>query len=312
LAWTSIVEDVEQSRLNIDQNQLKQAEKEARAAAEVLPKATRECFKWLLCPVQDDPRAAAPKVEALPLNPSSGTAVGELERVCLDNELVIREWSPVHLRTALKDLYWKDGKSAFGAMAFWEDSQKYLYLPRLKSRDVLAAVVRTGAASRDFFGTAYGQSGDTFDGFQFGDGNVSLANTLLLIEPEAAKKYAVEQKKLTVTLPPEGDTSGSARPATDGTVAIAESGKKPIGTVQTISPKMKSFHGSVDVNATLAKSKLNTIADEIIKLLTADPNATVRVTLEIDAEFPHGAADSVRRSVSENATSLGFKAKDWE
>jgi uncharacterized protein len=40
-----------------------------------------------------------------------------------------------------------------GALAFWEDTLRYLYLPRLKSREVLAAVVRAGAASRDFFGT---------------------------------------------------------------------------------------------------------------------------------------------------------------
>ena len=60
MAWESIVEDVDEGRLNIDQNQRKQAEKEAKAAADVLPRAARECFKWLLCPVQDDPKASAP------------------------------------------------------------------------------------------------------------------------------------------------------------------------------------------------------------------------------------------------------------
>ena len=72
-------------------------------------------------------------------------------------------------------------------MAFWEDTLRYLYLPRLKSREVLAAVVRTGAASKDFFGTAYGETDGKYDGFQFGDGGVSFDDTLLLIEPEAAK-----------------------------------------------------------------------------------------------------------------------------
>jgi hypothetical protein len=68
----------------------------------------------------------------------------------------------------------------------------------------------------------------------------------------------------------------------------------------------------VEVNATLAKSRLITIADEVIALLAADPNATVRITLEIDAEFPQGASETIKRGVSENATSLGFKTKDWE
>jgi predicted AAA+ superfamily ATPase len=59
-----------------------------------------------------------------------------MERVCTENELVITTWSPIHLRTKLKALYWKDGQPSAGAMAFWEDTLRYLYLPRLKDRDV--------------------------------------------------------------------------------------------------------------------------------------------------------------------------------
>ena len=66
LAWASIVEDVDEGRLNIDQIQRKQAEKESQAANAVLPRAARECFKWLLCPVQDDPTATRPTVEVVP------------------------------------------------------------------------------------------------------------------------------------------------------------------------------------------------------------------------------------------------------
>ena len=312
LAWASIVEDVEQNRLNIDQIQLKQAEKESVAANAVLPRAARECFKWLLCPVQDDPTATKPNVESFFLNTTSGTASGELERVCRENELVIDTWSPIHLRAKLKELYWKDSKASVGAMAFWEDSLKYLYLPRLKSREVLASVVRTGAASRDFFGTAYGHADGKYDGFRFGDGDVSFDNTLLLIEPEAARQYAIEQKKLIVALPPEAGRLGTPMADVGVTPPVIEPGKKPGNIGPAVVQKAKSFHGSVEVNATLAKSKLNTIAEEVIALLVSDPNATVRITLEIAADFPQGASDTIKRGISENATSLGFKVKDWE
>jgi hypothetical protein len=309
LAWASIVEDVDEGRLNIDQAQRKQADKEAKAAADVLPRAARECFRWLLCPVQDDPRADRPAVEAFALNTTSGTAGGELERVCRENELVIETWSPIHLRAKLKELYWKADRPAVGALAFWEDTQKYLYLPRLRDRDVLAAAIRSGAASRDFFGTAYGQDGGKYDGFEFGTGNVSINDTLLLIEPDAAKEYAVALKKLIVADPPEGKSGGgsvSGTPATEG--------DKPGKTgVTTVTPaKAKSFHGSVDVPAATAKMKLVQIAEEIVKVLTQDPTTAVRVTVEITADFPAGAGDATKRAVSENATSLGFKAKEWE
>ncbi len=318
LAWASIVDDIEEVKLVADQLQKKQAEKELASANAVLPKAARECFKWLLCPVQDDPTATKPNIEPFPLNTTNGTASGELERVSKENELVIEAWSPIHLRAKLKELYWKPEKPALGAFAFWEDSLRYLYLPRLKARDVLAGVVRTGARSQDFFGTAYGFKDENYEGFKFGDGDVSFDDTLLLIEPEAAKQYALKIKALIEVKPPEaGATHDPTKPATEtgtGTPTPGTgTGAKPTGPGPTVTPaKAKSFHGSVEINPTLAKSRLNTIAEEIIALLTADPNATVKVTLEIAADFPNGASDTTKRAVSENATNLGFKAKDWE
>lgn len=46
--------------------------------------------------------------------------------------------------------------------------------------------------------------------------------------------------------------------------------------------------------------------------LAGDPQATVTVTVEITADFPNGASDQIKRSVSENAQQLGFKNKTWE
>lgn len=54
------------------------------------------------------------------------------------------------------------------------------------------------------------------------------------------------------------------------------------------------------------------IADEIIKLLCSDPDASVTVTIEISAEYPNGVSDQLKRAVSENAAALGLKAKSWE
>lgn len=132
LAWGSIVSDVEEGRLNIDRLQETQAKKELQAAKDVLPRTARECYKWLLCPVQETPQAK-PSVEAFPLN-TTGNSVGrELERVATENELVIMGWSPIHLRTKLKELYWKDDQPTVLASTFWEDALRYLYLPRLRT-----------------------------------------------------------------------------------------------------------------------------------------------------------------------------------
>jgi hypothetical protein len=47
-------------------------------------------------------------------------------------------------------------------------------------------------------------------------------------------------------------------------------------------------------------------------VLSSDPNASVKVVLEISAEFPDRATETVKRAVSENASSLGLRTSDWE
>ena len=155
----------QKNRLNIDHFQGLQAEKELESAQKVLPRVVHECYKWLLCPVQTTPTDRQPAVEAFPLNTSGQVFCTEIEKVCYENESVIDVWSPVHLREILKKLYWKDGRETVGALAFWEDTLRYLYLPRLKTRRTLEQAIIKGASSKDFFGTAYGQNGDVFEGF---------------------------------------------------------------------------------------------------------------------------------------------------
>ena len=88
LAWNSIVLDVKEKRLNIDGLQEGQAKNELQSAEDVLPRVARECYKWLLCPVQTTPEDRQASIEAFLLN-TSGSALGaEIQRVCHDNELV--------------------------------------------------------------------------------------------------------------------------------------------------------------------------------------------------------------------------------
>jgi uncharacterized protein len=58
--------------------------------------------------------------------------------------------------------------------------------------------------------------------------------------------------------------------------------------------------------------RLVQLADEIVSVLLQDPNASIRVVVEVSAEFPGGAQDSIRRAITENAKVLGLKAADWE
>jgi hypothetical protein len=204
----------------------------------------------------------------------------------------------------LKKLYWKTDKPAFGAMAFWEDTLRYLYLPRLKNRSVLEQAIVKGAGSRDFFGTAYGYHDGKFDGFKLGDANIQLDDTLLLIEPEAAKAY--EAANPPVAPPPGPDPP---RPPLGPDRPVPPIGPDPPGPTPS---KPHVFHGNVAINASTAKMRMVQVAEEIIAVLAADPNAEIKVAVEIQANFPSGASDQTKRAVIENAKTLSFKNADWE
>ena len=315
LAWGSIVEDIAGMRLVLDTLQVQQAKKEQQTAEDVLPRVARECYKWFLCPVQHTPTDPKPEVEAFPLNTSGQSLIGEIELMSVENQLVITTWSPIHLRTELKKLYWKEDKPAIGAMTFWEDTLRYLYLPRLKTRSVLEQAIIKGAATRDFYGTAYSQYEGAFDGFKLGDSNVQLDDTLLLIELEAAKQYEADQaaQAAPTPTPTPGAAEPGATPFPDTPTGTGTPHPTPGTTPPPAGPpKAKTFIGTAEVNAATAKMRLVQIAEEIISVLTSDSQATVKVSVEITADFPEGVSDQIKRAVSENAASLSFKNKTWE
>ena len=67
--------------------------------------------------------------------------------------------------------------------------------------------------------------------------------------------------------------------------------------------------GTTEVNAAAAKMRLVQIANEIISLLASDPQASICISIEISADLPASASEHIKRAVSENAASLGFKNK---
>ena len=87
-------------------------------------------------------------------------------------------------------------------------------------------------------------------------------------------------------------------------------GPTPPGPTPT--PKPHAFHGNVAINASTAKMRMVQVAEEIITVLAADPNAEVKVSVEIQVNFPSGASDQTKRAVTENAQTLNFKNADWE
>ena len=78
------------------------------------------------------------------------------------------------------------------------------------------------------------------------------------------------------------------------------------------SPRVKRFHGSVELNPLRVGRDAGRIAEEIISHLATQNGARLTITLDIDAELPDGASDSLIRTVTENARTLGFRNQGFE
>jgi len=129
---------------------------------------------------------------------------------------------------------------------------------------------------------------------------------------DAATKYEASVAKKDAT--DDSSKTGDGGTTTDddkdggGTGTITDTG----GEAVTTATKARAFYGSIEINPSTAKMRLIQVAEEIINVLASDPQASLKITVEINADFPEGASDQIKRAVSENATALEFGTKTWE
>ena len=312
LAWASILDDVLESRLNLDMHQARQAKKSLDEANAALRRMLAEAYKWLLVPSQD---ASAGKGvselrwEQFALNTSAPDFAAEIARVLKENELLITDWAPIHLAAELKKWFWKPDVPDAIALEFWQKSCQYLYLPRLRDDSVLRSTLAAGTGSRDFFGFAQGKVDGKYVGFSFGrEKSVVLDAALLLIEPNAAAAFAEALRA------PDSGVGPGAYPSPPsgsraGEEARDRTGSRGTATGQAIS---RRFYGTVDLDSLQAKKQFSDIVDEVVMLFASRPEARVRIAIEIQADSRSGFDENVQRAARENAKVLRFKSAEFE
>ena len=318
LAWQSIVSDIKEMKLNLDQFQSRQASKSFEDANDALRRMIRETYKWMVAPMQEArPGKGLSEIqwEHFQVNPGAQNLSQEIERVLKENELLITEWAPVHLTKVLKDWFWKDDSKDTSALNVWQQSCQQLYLPRIKDDTAFQHTMAVGAESRDFFGFAQGKEDGRYVGFSFGKRtSLFLDSSLLLIEPVAAAGYAEAQKaaddaaRPTPVYPTASDTGDKPHRAED-------SGKPPIypsGDAAAPQPAKKQFYASIELDAIQAKKQFADLVDEVVLQFTSRPGVKVKIAIEIQAESAIGFDDGMQRAVKENCNVLRFKNAEFE
>jgi hypothetical protein len=314
LAWESILADKE--ALNLDLQQVRQAEERKAAADKTVEARLPETYQWLLVPVQVNPETGKPDPKAdvtwqavrLQGNDPLAVRAGKKLR---NEELLVTSFAGTRLRMELDGVpLWRGDHVAVRQLV--EDFARYLYLPRLESPAVLAGAVRDGVGlltwERETF--AYADSFDEatgrYRGLRAGQ-TVPIAETNpagLLVRPEAARRQLdVEQRHVgpgveaQVTVP----SGGPRVPEAPGVMAPPQAAPAP-----------RRFHGSVPLNALRVGADAGKVAQEVIAHLKGLRGAQVRITLEVEVVVPDGIPDQVVRTVTENCRTLKFATHGFE
>ena len=322
LAWQSIVIDIKEMKLNLDQYQSRQASKSLEDANDGLRRMIRETYKWLLAPMQEArPGKGLSEViwEHFQLNTGAASLSQEIDRLMKENDLLITEWAPIHLARELKDWFWKDDIPAVNALNVWQQSCHQLYLPRLKDDQVFLHTVQAATESRDFFGLAQGKEDDRYVGFVFGQrAALFLDASLLLIEPDSAAAYAAKlaEEKRAAEEAARPQPSGYPVPddATGGGGMAPGVADLPVpdyilkhGAAAAPRTVKHQFFCSIDLDPIQAKKQFADIVDEVVLHFTSRPGIKVKIAIDIDAYAAAGFDESLQRVVRENCDVLHIK-----
>jgi predicted AAA+ superfamily ATPase len=312
LAWESILGEKE--TLDLSPHQVKQATTQRNSADSTVKARIPETYQWLLVPVQKDPKSPV-EIEVLKL--SGQDSLAERAGKKLQNEeLLISAFVGTRLKMELDKIpLWRGNHVDIKQLA--EDFASYLYLPRFTSPSVLISAIENGLTILTWeqesfaYADSFNESEGRYIGLRCGQAIRLSVDSLsgLLVKPDIAAAQRLKD------IPP---TPAPIPPSTEGTDVPTSPEVPSGGTVISPShvpvPKKqpKRYHGSVELEPARLVRDAGQIAEEVISHLSGLVGATVKVTLEIEADVPEGFSDQVVRIVTENGKTLKFNIQGFE
>ena len=215
------------------------------------------------------------------------------------------ELGPARLDRELQKYIW-NGKDHLFLKDLWEYMNRYTYLPRVKNRSVLAKAVQSavsGMLPGPFaYADRWDEPEDTYVGLAISGPSqvqVVIDSDSVIIKPDVAESHRPKPTE-------EPADPGGAGP-TDPDGPAPTPGGDPGGEPAPAPEKKPTrFVGTVMISADRPARDIHQIVEAIIEQLTTLPGSDVSLKLEIDAEVPSGLDRAKVRTLTENATTLGF------
>lgn len=298
LAWSGIVKDTD--RLNLTQRDSALAKAKVAEANETVKTRLKETWCYLLYPMQESAQADVEWIAAK-VSAQDGLLARASKKLASDEGL-LPELGPARLDRELQKYIW-NGKGHLSLKDLWEYLNRYIYLPRVKDRNVLIKAVRASVGAMVPGPFAYAERWDEKSEKYIGLAVQNAANAPIVIDsdsvivkPEVADRHLIEAQSV---VSPEVPTSPIASPEATGL-------QPGPAVVQPPERDPTRFIGTVMISADRPAHEMRQIVEAIVEQLTTLPGSEVTLRLEVDAEVPSGLDRSKVRTLMENANTLGF------
>jgi predicted AAA+ superfamily ATPase len=321
LAWKSVVAD--KTTLNLDPFQQKQAETKCEDSDKSVDNLISEAYQWVLVPDQPDPQGGIEWSEIR--IQGQDVPITRASRKLVHEEHLITTYAATRLcMEALDPFLWRDGNH-IDLKKLWDYLAQYLYLPRLKSSQVLLDAVQDGVSNllwQETFAYADGWDEDRtrYQGLRAGQHIApAFSSQSLLVKPDVAQRQLdadeAERRRREAELAQQtgGEGGYSTTEVTDpsGKTVVADTSDSLVFE-KKVEKKHTRFFGSAELDPVRCKRDFDQVADAVLQHLTGQMGAKVTIRIEVEAATEDGFSEATMRTVTENCNTLKFSAHEFE
>jgi hypothetical protein len=294
MAWQAITRDtVVQQKLTKGQSD--DADTKARAHRDAAQKAVRGAWSHIFIPVRSEVAGKPFDLEHHQINSRerSHIPLTVYDKLKADSA-VLERLGPDRLWLALQPI-WPADRAHIPLAELHEWFQSYVYMPKIRDRVALDQAIRDAVAKLDAqFGYA-----DGFDESNKRYLHPMIARTPPEMFPSSA--LLVSKQALPAEAEPTTTTASPDQPATPRDLPATPTPGQPT------QKRPKRFYGSVEIDADRPVRSFDAIVSAVVMELQRNPDAKIKLTLEIEATAADGFSESDIGVVRDNAQQLKFK-----
>lgn len=317
IAWKHVADNAEDYGLGGQQT--KQVIEQRSKYDSIVTDRLAETFTWALSPEQQ----AGEVTYSMSSVGITGTKADLYTRAGskLSSDHIALARSSSLIRMDLSDRLapaWESGHLEVGTL--YRYYATYPYLARLRDREVLVNGLysvlddQIGWVQDGFaFADAYDETEQRYIGLHLpgDDATLHLSDSTLIVKPriaDAQREKEIEEQRERAGGGNSGDSEGGAGGpggSRGDSGGAGGSGGGSAGETKATETVQRRFFGSVQLDPDFPARGFSEIQQEVLRHLSSS-RGRVQIRLEISAENPDGYDDSVRRTVSENARTIGF------